>query len=334
MQWYWTDLDHSSRFDVPMGSLVNQGRPYVYLRDTTGRMHHAESDGSNWWWTDHGSPPGATLADRVGATTIADDVHVFVRTADGDLWVNAWNNGGFFWYRHGRPVPDIGVKSGAGAVTRAGKTAYTAFIGTDGVLRGVWFDGVTWAWFDRKSDGVPPLATGVGTMLIGDRPYTWVIDVDGRLRCNYFSDGRWIWYDHGTPGNTTVAAPVGVTTYEGRACVMVVGQNGALYACIWEGAEWYWYSVVQFIFYKPGRTPCGAMVVGGVTSAFFVATDDTPHFLQITYNHHDRARFYRLEPRDGSLIDRGAGNLTIRDHPWVFALSNGGLRVLRWTIDP
>ena len=179
-------------------------------------------------WADQGTPPGQTVAGRVGIVTVMDSPSAAQRPyafvlSDRHLWVNWLNGTQWIWGDQGTP-PGQTVAGRVGIVTvmdspSAAQRPYVFVIGgDDGHLWLNWWNGSEWAWADQ---GIPPGQTvigGVGIVTVMDspsaaqRPFAFVIGSDHHLLVNWWNGSQWIWGDQGTPPDQTVAGGVGIVT--------------------------------------------------------------------------------------------------------------------------
>ncbi|HEX8738108.1 MAG TPA: papain-like cysteine protease family protein [Pyrinomonadaceae bacterium] len=60
--------------------------------------------GSEWNWTNQGTPSAISLTDSMGAITVdGERPYVFIKGSDGDLWANWWSGSMWNWADQGTP---------------------------------------------------------------------------------------------------------------------------------------------------------------------------------------------------------------------------------------
>jgi uncharacterized protein YfaP (DUF2135 family) len=159
-------------------------------------------DGGAWHWADQGTPPGLSVAAKIGVLTVMDTPtasqrpYAFVRGSNGHLWVNWWDGGAWHWADQGTP-PGVNIAGEVGVLTvmdtpAASQRPYAFVRGSNGHLWVNWWDGGAWHWADQ---GTPPglsVAGEVGVLTVMDtpaasqRPYAFVRGSDGHLWVNWW----------------------------------------------------------------------------------------------------------------------------------------------------
>jgi hypothetical protein len=249
----------------------------AFVRGSDGALYDAHRTGCcalntpalQWSWEPLGPPPNATIAvasapavigyeGAFSANTLHAEMLVFVRGANGHLYVDSWQGGlgntKWTWADLGMP-PGTTVASAAGATFYAiygqgGTTRIYAFVqGANGHLYVEYWDGAQWNWADQ---GTPAQASVVGRPAVIVSPfhgfarlYAFVRGSDGHLYVNFWDGAQWNWADQGVPPSTTVGGDPGVVGYSGvygpeGLYAFVRGSNGHLDVDYWNGARWTW----------------------------------------------------------------------------------------------
>ncbi|PWW63097.1 hypothetical protein [Actinokineospora spheciospongiae] len=220
------------------GDTVTSGTYYsVFAVTTSGTLVELDSkNGGTWSYSDHGTPPGATLVPG-GRVSFVADWTVTVVANGGRLWTFSLESGSWSWFDTNRPgvtglspvdPPIVLGSSMGGWGAKGGSTTmlYERYLRTSfpigfawrqhglphppvGQVLGKWNNrGVysttrsTIAWFD----GSNWVERGPRGPVAGDQalqgvlsPYgnAWLTDNDGRLLRFDMNSGAW--YDHGRP---------------------------------------------------------------------------------------------------------------------------------------
>jgi hypothetical protein len=225
--WQWKDLgtppgtsvalDHPEPAgftcqDDPEGELA-----FVFVRAVNGHlfMKYSLNAGKNWTWVDLGTPTNTTITGAPSVVTFRNPpeprrAYVFVRGADGQLYVNYWDGVWWHWAKQGVPSGTTTVSGSPGAVTfkepNLPQRIYAFVRASDGHLHVNYWDGNSWEWADQ---GVPPGST-VSNLVDtrGDariprvttyyhdfkqRIYAFVTTADEYLAVNYWNGNQWQW---------------------------------------------------------------------------------------------------------------------------------------------
>ncbi|WJK42755.1 hypothetical protein O7608_10435 [Solwaraspora sp. WMMA2056] len=247
--------DHPGGAQQPYVFTVVDGALYLTLV-TGGRS-----------WVPLGVPPsGSPIAGGIGAITVRDSPasparpHVFLRTADGQLWSRWWDGGSWNWSGLGAP-PGAAVTNGVGVVAvadapGAAQRPYVFVLGTGGQLWLNWWTGARWRWEGLGTPDVvhPQYTTGVGVGLIQlapenpQWPQAFVVTGEGEVWRNGWDGSGWRWTDHGVgPAGpqptvgldvTTAAAPAGATVAPIAFTGVVYGLYSLSYPTV--GPRWTW----------------------------------------------------------------------------------------------
>ncbi|MDQ1654127.1 MAG: hypothetical protein QOI35_3327 [Cryptosporangiaceae bacterium] len=127
--------------------------------------------------------------------------YVFVKGADGDLWVRWWSGSAWAWSTLGHPA-GVSIESSVGAVAVDGSRPYVFVKGSDGNLWVQWWSGTAWSWSNQgRPTGVDLKAShGVIALDNAARPYVFEQGSDGNLWTRWWSGTAWAWSSLGTPG--------------------------------------------------------------------------------------------------------------------------------------
>jgi hypothetical protein len=150
---------------VPLGTTVadspgvisyseaNKQHIYAFVRNANGHLGVNYWDALTWHWADQGAPAGTTATDAPSAITYLDAgkqrIYVFVRGANGHLYVNYWDTS-WHWADQGLP-PGSTVADAPDVITYpvAGKQRIYAFVrGANGHLYVNYWD-TSWHWADQ-----------------------------------------------------------------------------------------------------------------------------------------------------------------------------------------
>jgi len=256
-------------------TVVDGGRPYVFVEGSDGNVWVNWWSGSRWNWAFQGLPLGAGVAAEAGAITVdAARPYVFVKGSDGNLWVNWWSGSAWSWSNQGTPS---GVKLGEpmGAITVDGGRPYVFVKGSDGNLWVNWWSGSAWSWSNQGTPSGLSISEAMGAITVdGGRPYAFVKGSDGNLWVNWWSGSAWSWSNQGTPSGVGLGESMGAITVDGgRPYVFVKGSDGNLWVNWWSGSAWSWANQGT-----PGGVglgePMGAITVDGGRPYVFVKGSD------------------------------------------------------------
>ncbi|WP_326551756.1 hypothetical protein [Micromonospora sp. NBC_01813] len=240
-------------------------QPYVFTL-VDGALYLTLVTGGRSWVPLGVPPSGSPIAGGVGAITVRDSLasparpHVFLRTADGELWSRWWDGARWNWTGHGAP-PGAAVTNGVGVVAvqdnpSAAQRPYVFVLGTGGQLWLSWWTGARWQWDGLGAPDVahPQNTTGVGVGLIQlapenpQWPQAFVVTGAGEVWRNGWDGSGWRWTDHGVgPAGPQVTVGLDVTAAAGPAGATVApiaftGVAYGLYSLAYPtvGQRWTW----------------------------------------------------------------------------------------------
>ncbi len=213
--WGWTDhgTPPGTMVGSAPGALFNSPRAGLkfFVRAADGRLmeNHWDQGANKWSWTDHGTPPGTTVATTPGCPLDSPNSQIkfFMGGVDGRLWERYWDQSTsqWRWTDHGTP-PGTEVASTPGALFNSPRTGLKLFVrAADGRLMENYWDASAniWSWTDH---GTPPgttVATAAGCALDSANSgiKLFIGGADGHLweNCWDSAASRWSWTDHGTP---------------------------------------------------------------------------------------------------------------------------------------
>jgi hypothetical protein len=247
---------------MPGGAFADSGPVVTYVDGVTqrvraytifgnGRLLEHDWNGTEGKWTDLGAPPGTTAVDQPGVTSYLrsgrQHIQVFVRGANGRLFVNTFDGNAWQWSDQGSPPGTRVASAPSVAAFPSGQRIYAFVQGQNGRLFVNYLDGAVWRWSDQ---GVPPGTTMIDVpdaITYQDGPVrrirVFVRGRNGRLFANSWDGTTWQWTDHGVPTGTSVASAPSVVTYlDGtqRIYAFVLGETGRLYVNFWNGTRWAW----------------------------------------------------------------------------------------------
>lgn len=324
----------------------------------------AESTGLNlqdgWNWLDHGTPPQVTISSKVGVVTVMDTPtsaqrpYVFVKSADGHLWLNYWDGRSWIWYNLFSP-PFRTVVAGIGVVTvkdtpASAQRPYVFVLASDGHLWTMFWGGFGWNWTDLGSPSRTSIIAGIGVTTVMDtpssaqRPYIFVQSSDGNLWLNFWNGIEWPWADLRTPGLRTIRFGIGVITVMDtpasaqRPYAFVQTIDGYLYVNWWNGSEWIWADLGT----PPGRTLNRG--IGVITVMDEPASPQRPYaYIQandgLLYSRWWNGAEWKWWPADPSSsrpVNVGIGITTVMDtptsqqRPFVFVKTTDGHLSVNW----
>jgi len=233
-------------------------RPYAFVRAGDGTLWVDWWSGSAWRWSSLGQP-GGWIAAGVGAITVQDNPqapqrpYVFVRTTDGNLWLDWWTGSAWQWSNQGQPSG--GVNASVGAITvqdnpQAPQRPYVFVRAGDGNLWVDWWTGSSWQW---SNQGQPAggITAGIGAITVADnpqaaqRPYAFVRAGDGNLWVNWWTGASWQWSSLGQPKGGITEGIGAITVQDSpqagqRPYVFVRAGDGNLWIDWWTGSSWQW----------------------------------------------------------------------------------------------
>ena len=273
--WAWTDhgtppgttastapgacISAYNQASLPLG-------PSFFVGGADGHLYENYWDqASGWLWTDHGTPPGTTVASEPGAllNSAATGLKFMMLTGNGHIFERYWNlaTSSWAWTDHGTPPgTTAGTAPGAciSAYNQASLPLTPSFFvgGADGHLwENYWSQTSGWTW---KDHGTPP-GTILTRRLLGQdsRPGALFNSADAGLKFmmstgnghvfeNYWDQATssWGWTDHGTPpGNSAITKPdCALDSAATGIKYFVGGSNGHLWENYWNQAtsQWLW----------------------------------------------------------------------------------------------
>jgi hypothetical protein len=215
-------------------------------------------------WERVGKPAGTTIHASVGADSGGlEDPYLFVRTADGALWMATKGGNGWTWTSHGRPA-GVWLQGGYGVVAPQYGGRPHAFVkGNDGNLWSRSWSGSAWRWTNLgqpPTTGTRGIAGPGGAVVVHEtRPNVFVRGNDGALWLVEWTGTAWRWSRQGSPTGVTVKAGYGATAlnFTGRTAV-VLGSDGNLWKRSWNGTSGAWTKIGQ-----PGPIHSSAGVSSG-----------------------------------------------------------------------
>ncbi|MGQ0774202.1 MAG: hypothetical protein ACT4NY_07275 [Pseudonocardiales bacterium] len=200
------------------GAWLKKQLIYAFIRGANGHLFVNYWDGNVWKWADQGVPPGTTMSGAPAAITYRSfgvdpqQIYVFVRGANGHLFVHHWDGVTWKWIDQG--VPPGTTMSGTPAAIAYSDFAeshhiYTFMRGANGRHFIHQRDGGTWKWVNQ---GLPPENTmneissatlrgvttcGVTSYLDGAKQRRIPIFVSGspNILVNDVDNGQWGWLD-------------------------------------------------------------------------------------------------------------------------------------------
>jgi len=253
-------LSAYNQASLPLAPTVFVGRGDGHLWENSWNQA-----AGNWLWTDHGTPPGTTVASEPGALldSAATGLKFMMLTGNGHIFERYWNlaTSSWAWTDHGTPPgTTAGTAPGAciSAYNQASLPLTPSFFvgGADGHLwENYWSQTSGWTW---KDHGTPP-GTILTRRLLGQdsRPGALFNSADAGLKFmmstgnghvfeNYWDQATssWGWTDHGTPpGNSAITKPdCALDSAATGIKYFVGGSNGHLWENYWNQAtsQWLW----------------------------------------------------------------------------------------------
>lgn len=135
-------------------------RIYAFVVCADGHLHVNYWDGSQWSWSDRGTPQGTTISSLSAPAPITykdgaqpQRIYTFVVGTNGHHYVHYWDGANWHWSDHGAPTGTT-VKEGPGpaAVTyqATGQQRIYAFVkGFNDHLYMQYWNGTQWNWGDQ-----------------------------------------------------------------------------------------------------------------------------------------------------------------------------------------
>ena len=173
--WYWSNFGKRITSDPvalvrgDTGSVdFHKIRINIFVVGADGKLWELIFNGVSWGWSDTGRAVAfdaqpLILAQGNLASTSAEDVRIslFVRGADGNLWLRSWSGTAWYWSNFGMQIigdPVAHVRGDTSTLeTRGNKIRVNMFVtGADGKLMESDWNGTAW----NASDTRPP-RTGV-----------------------------------------------------------------------------------------------------------------------------------------------------------------------------
>lgn len=194
-------------------------RPYIFVKDNSGKVWINYWNGKAWRWDPSGSGPDGGQVDMalgvVGRYNGKGSVWpvLFVRGLNSGLWTYSWDGTSWVWEPEGKPISNgvpVDIDGPVAAIVlndepeKAGRP-YLFVRGSDSHLWTRWWTGSSWKWTDQgqpsgskdQSNGV---AAGLGGVSIdGYLPQAFVKADDGRMWANRWTGEKWVWENRGVP---------------------------------------------------------------------------------------------------------------------------------------
>jgi hypothetical protein len=222
----------------------------------------------------HGSPtPPVSQADNIAsspAVTFNDQLHVFGRGINNEIYDNVWNGGS--WSGFQRIAPGATFKGKPTAIVYGSVLALYAR-GTDNQMHNNVWNGTSWTGFTTVNPGATfdsdPVAIKFGNSL-----NLLARGVDGHIYDNVWNGGSWSGFTNTDP-NATFVGELTAAQFGTAFGVFARGSNGELYDNTWDGASW-----SGFVRFAPGATFSGnpkAVSFGGALHVFARGTDNALH---------------------------------------------------------
>ncbi len=243
--------------------------PYAFAKGSDGLVWAAQVDRDGddrdvVAWEKVGKPAGETIGGPVGAASGGlDEPYLFIRTADGELWLATNDGGQWRWTSHGRPA-GVWLVGGHGAVAPQYGGRAQAFVrGNDGNLWSRSWSGTAWRWTNvgqPPATGTRGIAGSAGAVVVDrTRPNVFVRGNDGNLWLAEWTGTAWRWRGQGRPDGVSVQAGYGAAALGfARPAAVVLGTDGNLWRRTWNGTSGTWAKIGQ-----PGRIHSPAGVSSG-----------------------------------------------------------------------
>jgi hypothetical protein len=221
--------------------------PHVFAKGSDGNVWVAvvdrdADDRPDVEWTKVGRPSGTTIDAAVGADSGGlDTPYLFVRTADGELWMATESGTGWTWTPHERPA-GVWLQGGYGVVApQYGGRPHVFVKGHDNNLWVRSWNGSTWTWTNagRPAPGIS--APGGAVVVEQTRPTVFAKGGDGDLWVVEPVAGRWRWTRQGRPAQAAIKAGYGAAAL-GRTTPVasVLDTDGVLWSRSWNGTTGTW----------------------------------------------------------------------------------------------
>jgi hypothetical protein len=340
--------------DQPAMVVWQQGsvtRINLFARTSDGRFVERWWDGNQWSWSDHGFPPGGTMASAPTAVSWMSAgvtrINVFAQGGSGRLIERWWDGTQWNWSDHGFP-PGTSINS-SGAIIhwqQGGVTRLNLFmIGANGRLVERWWDGSQWNWSDHGQPGSVGLAQNQAPAIIAwqqgvtTRLNLFARQADGQLIERWWDGSQWNWSTHGFPPGTTIGStPAMIAWLQAgvvRINVFAQGGNGRLVERWWDGNQWNW----SDHGFAPGSTVNSAATIvawqnGGITRINLFARGDGGRLIerwwdgnQWNWSDHGFSPATPLGPGALGSVTWQSGSVTRIN---VFGVGLDGRLVERW----